>query len=319
MADELQSKVPRALKGMALADYLATRFRYHTRAEWVAEIAGGHIFVNGLSGEEKQRLQAGDRVAYRTLLHEPSVPRDIHIVYQDDSVLVAEKPALLPSHADGNFISNTFVCILRQQLKLAGFEGQLYLVHRLDREASGLMVVGKAKNVLPRLARQFDEGSVRKEYLAIVRGRVADDSFTVEGLIGRDAHSPLSIKRCLLPAGSTGAQESYTAFQVVERRQHSTLVKAMPRTGRTHQIRVHLASLGHPLCGDKLYGQSADAYLHWVASVKKDPNAAMAAAPDNPRLMLHACGLSFQHPLSGETMAFEAAMPVDMATFWHNT
>ena len=312
----LESNVPQAMHGMTLRDYLTRRFPYESRDSWSRLINTGKLLVNGQPARSHLRLRKGDRVSYVTILAEPEVPTTIPILYETDDFLVVDKPALLPCHADGNFIRNTLIWLLQERLRQSGFQGKLHLMHRLDREASGVMLVCKDSRAIPAFARQFEQGEVRKEYLALVRGRIEQDRFAVTKAIGRDTQSAITIKRAAFPSSTPATQEAHTEFQVVDRANDVTLVQAMPHTGRTHQIRVHLASQGYPLLGDHLYGTSDAEYLAWLKLIKQDRQAASRVTLAEPRLMLHACRLSLRHHLTGAMIEFQAALPGDMAAVW---
>lgn len=208
----LQSKVPLKMDGQELLDYLAIRFGYKPRAEWNSQILGGKVTVNGQAAKSGLVLRRGDRVAYEVILKEPPVDTDIRILHDEATFLVAHKPGQLPSHADGNFIKHTFIYILSERLKAAGWDGLVRLVHRLDRETSGLMVVAKEQAAHAHLMRQFAGGTVEKEYLAVARGRVPEDAFEVNGWFGRDPSSRISIRQGPVPAGTAYSKRSVTRF-----------------------------------------------------------------------------------------------------------
>jgi RluA family pseudouridine synthase len=296
---------------LSLIDFLCGRFKYHGREEWTALIASGKAAVNGKASSPDYVLKKNDMVSYTVVLREPPVDSSIEIIHEEDSFLVACKPGNLPSHADGNFIKNTFIYILREKMKTEGYNGPVKLVHRLDRETSGVMVVGKTDGAHRNLVRQFEEGSVDKEYLAIARGVIAGDSFEVSGAIAPDADSSVSIRKKVVPAGAPGSRLASTRFAVIERFAAATLVRCIPATGRTNQIRIHLAHAGHPLAGDKLYGRSDEQFLEFVRNARGgnfDPLPWM----DAPRHLLHAAKLSFNHPVTGARVTFECPVPDDM-------
>ena len=315
----LQTKITPAAAGQTLLDYVAGRFRYESRGHWEKMILEGWLTVNSQKAAIDQPLQAGDVLAYSVVLREPEVDKDIRVLHEESSFLVADKPGWLPSHADGNFIKNTFIHLIQEKLKQRGWGGKAQLVHRLDRETSGLMVVAKTKDAARNLTRQFEEGRVDKTYWAIVQGNIPEDHFEAAGSIGPDPNSQISVRRAVVPEETPGAQKALTRFEVVKRLAQSTLVLCHPQTGRTGQIRVHLASLGHPLVNDKLYGQSDESFLEFVRKSKaglleKDAKAG-AGAGTYPRHFLHAGRLTFAHPLFGKALTFESELPNDMKVF----
>ncbi len=311
----LQSKVPPLSKGKTLLEYLSSRFRYQTIENWSSLIGQGKVQVNGKQGIPGQLLRKGDLVSYRVILKEPSVDRHIGIVHEEDTFLVAVKPGQLPSHADGNYIKNTFIYLVTEMVRAQGWEGDVRLVHRLDRETSGLMVVAKDRESHLALTRQFEQGLVEKEYLAVVKGLVKEDRFQVEGAITRDTESAISIRHKVVPSGTPNSKPSLTLFEKVQGLQEATLLKCVPKTGRTNQIRVHLDSLGHPLVGDKLYGRTDEQFLEFVKAVKNGTDPSTPGPDGISRHLLHAGKLSFKHPGTGKLVSFTAEPPPDMGSY----
>ncbi len=310
----LSSRITSNNAGQSLVDFLCSRFKYHGRDRWTGIINEGSVTVNRAASKPGYILKKNDMVSYTVVLKEPPVDADIAILHEEESFLVADKPGNLPSHADGNFIKNTFIYILRQRMAAAGHAGPVKLVHRLDRETSGIMVVGKTDIAHRILVKQFEEGTVKKEYLAMVRGVVAEDTFEVSGAIGADEESSISIRKKVVPEGTPGSRSAFTRFDIIERYAGATLLRCTPFTGRTNQIRVHLDHAGHPLAGDKLYGRSDAQFLEFVRRARQgifDPLPWMEA----PRHLLHANWLFFDHPVTGERLSFECPMPDDMKIY----
>ena len=267
--------------------------------------------MNHAHASPDRTLVRNDIVSYTVVLREPPVDGAIRILYEEETFLVADKPGNLPSHADGNFIKNTFIFILREILADRDYRGPVKLVHRLDRETSGLMVVAKSDAGHRALVRQFEEGSVEKEYLAVARGVIAPPAFQVSGAIAPDPASSISIRKRVVSDGSPGGRPALTCFEVIERLASSTLVRCLPATGRTNQIRIHLAHAGHPLVGDKLYGRSDEQFLEFVRKARSGDFAPLPWM-ETPRHLLHSARLAFNHPVTGERMPFTSSMPEDM-------
>lgn len=303
------------MDGQTLLDYLAIRFGYKTRDEWDALIRGGKVSVNGAPAPGSGVVHQGNTVAYEVVLKEPPVDSDIRLLHEEPSFVVVMKPGQLPSHADGNFIRHTLIHLLTERLKAGGWDGLVRLVHRLDRETSGVMVVAKDKAAHANLMRQFAAGTVGKEYLAVVRGRVARDAFEVSGSFGRDAASRISIRQGPVPAGTSYSKHSVTRFERVRDLADATLLRCLPRTGRTNQIRVHLNSIGHPVVGDKLYGKTDEEFLDFIRHVKAGGDPAYAGHAEVPRHLLHAAVLSFDHPVTGDRVTFTADLPPDFQAY----
>lgn len=310
----LSSRIGYPHAGRTLIDFLCGRFRYHCREEWEHAVREGSVRVNGEMTTPCRVLKKGDVVSYQTILREPPVDGAIRVIHEEESFLIADKPGNLPSHADGNFITHTFIFIIKRMMAHAGYRGPLKLAHRLDRETSGLMLVAKNLDAHRRLMRQFSEGVVEKEYLAIARGLITQDEFRVHGGMIRDPASRISVRRIVVPEGTPGSKPAATRFRVIERLNGFTLLCCVPETGRTNQIRAHLAHAGYPLAGDKLYGRSDEEFLAFVGRVRAGD---FSPPPwlEAPRHLLHASRLSFHHPVTGERVAFKSPLPEDMRSF----
>lgn len=208
------------------------------------------------------------------------------IVHRDESVIVVEKPAGLVVHPAPGYRGRTLVDVLRGETA-GGDPDRPGIVHRLDRDTSGLMVVAASEEAHRELSRQVREREVERRYLALVEGRVGSRSGTIDAPIGRDHRA-----RERMTVGGRRPREARTHFEVVELLPEDTLVEARLETGRTHQIRAHFAAIGHPVCGDPRYGHPGRHGLE--------------------RQFLHACRLGFRHPRSGEPMAFSSELPDDL-------
>ena len=319
MPDEtvLKSKVPHQQAGKTLSDYLSNRFRYQSQETWDKLIIDGKVTVNKKHALPQQLLQKGDLVSYSVILKEPPVEKNIQVLHEEETFFVAFKPGQLPSHADGNFIKNTFIYLITEMLRDNGWKGDVRLVHRLDRETSGLMVVAKTQEAHLNLTRQFEAGSVEKEYLAVARGRISENKFEVNGAIGRDGASQISVRQKVVPEGTPFSKPSLTYFERIQDLKDGTLLRCVPKTGRTNQIRVHLDSLGHPLVGDKLYGRTDEEFLAFIAHVKAGGDPAFPNQMVVPRHLLHASKLTFDHPVTNKRVSFDAPLPPDFQNFIH--
>jgi len=300
----LHSKLPAAANGQILVDYLASRFRYLAKDAWSEEIRAGRILVNGQPALPHQRLRQGNGLTYLKPGAEPQVDRNFRILLQTAAYAIVDKPAHLPMHADGPFVQHTLVHLLR-----TGPLPEASLVHRLDRETSGVCVVALTKPARQALEAQFAGGTVTKHYLAIVCGEVAGD-FDAAEAIGTATASCIALRRSAAPT-AVAAKPARTTFKVLARGQGRSLLLCRPYTGRTHQIRVHLEHHGHPLCGDKLYGCSDDEYLRFVQRVKAGGDARHANPGTPSRHLLHALRIEFCDPLTGQRVRHEAPLPAD--------
>jgi len=308
----LMSRVPPSADGCGLAEWLAARFRYHDLATWRAEIAAGRVLRNGAATHADERLASGDQIAYRPAPAPPRAGPPVAIVHDDPDFVVVDKPAHLVAHADGAFVQNTFVHELARR---CGDGTKLTLVHRLDRETSGLLLLAKNAATNTALQAQFAAGTVHKRYLAVVHGVVRDDHITIDAPIGPAVHSTIAARRAVVDADSKQARAARTDLEVLERFPTHTLLRLTPRTGRTHQLRVHLEHAGHPLVGDKLYGRNDAEYLEYIQHVKAGGDPAWGDRLGAGRQLLHAAALHFAHPRTSNPLELTAPVPADLSRF----
>ncbi|MGQ9572758.1 MAG: RluA family pseudouridine synthase [Dehalococcoidia bacterium] len=256
-------------------------------------IADGLVAVNGAPSKPSHRLRRGDSVVVLlpppevTALKAEAIP--LRIVYQDEDVIVVDKPAGLTVHPAAGHPRGTLVnALLTVCPELANIKGTLRpgIVHRLDKDTSGLLVVAKNEAAQASLARQIKQREVHKLYLALVRGRVEPPEGVIDAPIGRH---PRRRQRMAVVEGGRAAQTRYRLREFLD---DYSLVEVEPLTGRTHQIRVHFASIGHPLVGDRVYGK---------------------ASPLVGRQFLHAWRLGFRLPASGRYQEFKSPLPEDLA------
>ncbi|MCF7853271.1 MAG: RluA family pseudouridine synthase [Candidatus Pacebacteria bacterium] len=295
-------------QGTRVIDLLTRRFTYHSRQEWLQLIREDCVKVNGEAADSTQALVAGDRLAYlpRTIAEPPVIER-YDILYEDESLLVIDKPGNLPCHPAGRFFEHTLWALLRRD---QGKE-TIRFVHRLDRETSGLVLVAQSAAAARNLGAQFEKGEVEKIYWVLVEGTFPNE-LCIEGNLIRDPGSAVRKKRTVAPhKPGREAAESYawTDFRRLESLGPLSLVEAKPRTGRFHQIRASLCAQGFPVVGDKLYGVDESMFIRFIeGSLSADDRTRLRM----PRQALHARELRFRHPRTGETMHFEAPMPEDM-------
>lgn len=266
-----------------------------TRAAAQRLIKGGEVTVNGRAAKPGYRVQAGETVSVRIPPQPPTLvlpeAMSLDIVYEDEALLVVNKPAGLvvhpaPGHAGGTLV-NGLLAYCPQIAEVGGPE-RAGIVHRLDKDTSGLIVVAKDEATHAALQRQFKRRGVSKTYLALVEGQVQPPEGIIEAPIGRDR-----VRRKRMMVTPSGRQ-ARTTYRVLEYFADHTLLEVQPVTGRTHQIRVHLAWLGYPVVGDDVYGYRRQRLLQG-------------------RHFLHAARLRFTHPLTGEEMALEAPLPPELA------
>lgn len=303
---EVPFRVLKEHGGMRLDAYLAARLHKYSRARVQQMIDEGLVSLRGRGAKAAARVAHGETVTIRyPRTAEPPVPHEtMPILYQDDSLVVIDKPGGTLSHPTDKILHNAVTTILTRQLGR-----KLHLAHRLDRETSGALVLALDPEAARSLYEQFVARGVRKEYLAVVRGEVAWRRTVVDAPIGPEG-GEIKVRQ---KAGS-GAP-AVTAFERLSSDGGLSLVRAMPRTGRLHQIRVHLAHLGHPVVGDKLYAEDGAAYMKAVRrELAREDLDALGA----DRQLLHAWRLSFDHPRTGKRLSIEAPVPADFPR-WHAT
>ncbi len=278
--------------GERLDRFLAAQSPTLSRARIQDLIASGHVTRNGSGSKASARLRVGDTIA---LVEPPAVSVEtkaediaLTILFEDPDLIVVSKPAGLVVHPGaGNWDGTLVNALLHHCHDLSGIGGERRpgIVHRLDKDTSGCLVVAKNDFTHERLAAQFAGREVTKIYLALAGGKFQSNSGVIEAAIARH---PVQRKKMTVVPGDRG-RASKTSWRVLCEVAGATLVECTLHTGRTHQIRVHLKHLGHPILGDEVYGRRAG----------------------YPRQMLHAWKLGFTHPRSGERLSFESPIPSD--------
>jgi 23S rRNA pseudouridine1911/1915/1917 synthase len=338
--------------GKRLDQFLVTRLQTVSRARVQELISEGKVLVNGVAAKASLKLRGGERIsvlgeAQRAPLRAIAEEIPLDIVYEDDDLAVINKPAGMMVHAGAGATDDvrnrgTLVnALLHHFGSLSGVGGEIRpgIVHRLDKETSGLIVVAKNDEAHRRLAAQFAQREVKKIYTALVHGWVKKDNGTVAASISRDR-----VRRTRMTTRAAGGREAISHYRVARRLDTEfgkfTLVEVKIDTGRTHQIRVHMASLGHPVVGDTVYGAPGELrYIPPFARNAKDvapsPRLAKATRPFDKlragcgapsstdgapaislaRNFLHAAELTLRHPRTGEKIALKSALPGELREF----
>ena len=280
--------------GERLDKYLAQELSDLSRVQVQRLIAAGKVRVNGAAVRSSFHLKTGDQIVIHVPPPQPAEIRPeaipLSIIYEDADLLVIDKPAGMVVHPAHGHRSGTLVNALLArypQLAEVGGAERAGIVHRLDKDTSGLILVAKHGAAQKELQRQFKHHAVEKVYLALVEGRVEPTQGVIDVPIGRDKRQRKQM--AVLRSG----RQACTEYRVVERFDDHTLVEARPQTGRTHQIRVHFAFIGHPLVGDRVYG-----YRRQRLRIE--------------RQFLHAQTLSFRLPSAGEVVEFHSPLPDDL-------
>ena len=299
--------VPPDAAGQRLDRMVAAVPGVGTRSQAKQLIDAGCVRVDEVSRKASHAVRPGERVEITARAPEPStiepeaVP--LAVLYEDAELLAIDKPAGMVVHPAPGARRGTVVHALAHHLgalPAAGEAERPGIVHRLDRDTSGVLLVARTAAALEGLARQFRERSVEKCYLALVYGRVPRASGIIDRPIGRHPH-----ERKRMSVRSRRPRAAVTQFEILDRLPGTTLLRLRPRTGRTHQLRVHLAALGHPIVGDRVYGTR-------TRGRGGAPSAMATVLREFPRQALHAEEIRFRHPASGKPLAVRAPLPPDL-------
>ena len=299
--------MPAQCAGKRLDQALAQLMPQHSRSRLKSWIDAGRVTVAGAPAAPKQKLAGGERITVAPLADPRVVPfvaqaLPLLIVHEDDTLLVIDKPAGMVVHpGNGNWDGTLANALLHHAPQLAGV-ARAGIVHRLDKDTTGLLVVAKTDTAQTDLVRQLQARSVRREYLALAAGDIVRGG-RIDAPIGRHP-----VKRTSMAIVAAG-KHAVTHYEVRERFGDSTLILCRLETGRTHQIRVHLASIGHPLIGDRGYGRGPRAAPGGGRLVHGQAND----VPVFPRQALHAHRLGLVHPVTRQSMTWESPLPDDFS------
>jgi 23S rRNA pseudouridine1911/1915/1917 synthase len=286
-------RVPDEAAGARLDRFLATLPELGSRAVAERLLTGGGVLVDGRARPKSHKLEGGEELEFEP----PAAPvttlepqaMDLNVPYEDEHLLIVDKPAGLvvhpaPGHAQGTLVHG----LLAYDVEGGEEPERPGIVHRLDRDTSGLLVVARSPEAHRRLQEMVQAREMTREYLALVVGRPRSRRGTVEAAIGRDRHDPLRHS-----LDTDAPRDAVTHFEVQELLRRHALLRVSLETGRTHQIRVHLAAIDLPVAGDPVYGRPAELGLE--------------------RQFLHAERLAFEHPLTGEAVDVRSPLPADLA------
>lgn len=274
---------------MTVLDYLCQHFTHSGREVWQQRLEAGEVELDGVTAHGQEILRAGGQIIWhRPPWPEPDVPLHFEVLYQDADLLAVAKPSGLPTMPGGGFLKHTLLEQVRGQWPTAN------PLHRLGRGTSGLVLFSLSAAAGSALLRDWREHRIEKVYLALAAGVAAQDAYDIRTPIGPTTHPKLGEIFAASPTGKA----AHSIAQVLQRRADSTLFQVEIRTGRPHQIRIHLASIGHPLVGDPLYGPGG--------------HAKAAALPGDLGYWLHAHTLTLTHPATGERLRLVAPAPASL-------
>jgi 23S rRNA pseudouridine1911/1915/1917 synthase len=285
--------------------FLNERFPTKSRTQIKRMIEAGQILVEGRATKASYRIRGNEQVQVMSQQDRHSAayaePIPLSITYEDTDLAVVDKPAGMVVHSGAGNPSGTLVNALLHHFKFlsqVGGADRPGIVHRLDKQTSGLIVIAKNDFCHQKLAQQFESREISKQYIALVHGRLGRDSGEITSAIGRDR-----VHRVKMTTRAARSREALTHYQVLERFPNFTLLQLRIKTGRTHQIRVHLSSIKHPVVGDTLYGAPS--------RIAIQKNEAVATLPRN---FLHASQLEFSHPRTQERLIFTSTLPQELAS-----
>ena len=301
---------------LSVDKYISTHIESTSRHRVQLAIKEGYVLVNGKTAKANTVIRPGDLVQFVMPYRRRGVevlPEDIplDIAYEDDDLLVVNKPAGMVVHPGHGHFSGTLINALSFHLGItqgpdAEDERMGILVHRIDKDTSGLLLVAKNDEAQMKLARQFYVHSIERKYVAVVWGNMDGDEGTIEGTIGRDPNDRL---RYRVYDDPEKGKHAVTHWKVLERFGFMTVIECRLETGRTHQIRVHMSSIGHPLFNDQRYGgaeiRNGTVYAKYRQFIENCFKIC-------PRQALHAKTLGFAHPSTGKWMSFDSGIPDDM-------
>ena len=278
--------------GQTVLDYLASTRTHSTASEWAGRLERGEVEVGGACADATVRLRPGQTVVWhRPPWDEPEVPSTFEILHEDEALIAVAKPSGLPTMPAGGFLQHTLMNLLREQYPEAS------PLHRLGRCTSGIVLFARTQSAAASLSKAWREHEVKKTYRALATGVTHTDIFVIDAAIGPVAHPLLGE----VEAASESGKPSHSVAIVLERRVTETVFSVEIKTGRSHQVRVHLAYAGHPLVGDPLYAEGG--------TIRHHPGL-----PGDGGYLLHAEKLAFAHPMTGTNTTIISRPPHTLLT-----
>jgi 23S rRNA pseudouridine1911/1915/1917 synthase len=275
-------------QGQTLLAHLAGLYRHSTAAEWQQKLNRGEVTLDGVRATGDEAVVCGQKLVWnRPPWVEPDAPRRLEVLFEDGHLLAANKPSGLPTLPGSGFLENTLLRLVQEHAPDAN------PVHRLGRGTSGIVLFAKTRQAAARLFADWNTPAMEKIYRALAQGIAREDVYTIVAPIGLVPHPRLGA----VWAASASGKASKSVAKVIGRAAGATTFEVCLHSGRPHQIRIHLASIGHPLVGDPLYGAGGQ------------PLGELPGLPGDGGYLLHARSLKFRHPITGEQIGLEAALP----------
>ena len=303
----VRKKVSEETAGDTLINFLSGRFTYWSRDKWLQSIADGRSQLNGENSSPDTMLQVDDILSLNVEdVPEPDVDKNYEILYEDEFMLVVNKPGNLPMHPAGTFFKNTLWHFLASKY------GHIHLLNRLDRETSGIVLIALDKKSAGTLGKQFEARSIRKEYDVLIEGEVPWETLDACGFMGPAEDTNIRKKYGFTVDDdyqSHGKNSARTEFELLQKHNGFSHLHCKLHTGRTHQIRATLCSLGFPVVGDKIYGLDENFFLRFIEGALTEEDKSLMRIE---RQALHCSLMSFRHPDSKEDLVFTCELPKEL-------
>ena len=307
-----QTRIPDKWAPMRLDQFLSKRFKYFSRGQWQKLIREDRVIVNGQPSRASHVLQVGAQITYfPTLQDEPEISRDFEVIYEDDYLLVVNKPAPCPTTQTGPYLNNTLESLVGEYLKGSGGK-DFWVLHRLDMETTGAVMIAKQETARQALYLMLEAQKIQKTYLCITKGAAPLINHFCELPVGCSGVRRIRIKGEVL--FSDPGKSAMTYFTTLQTQHPYHVVVCRLYTGRTNQIRIHLETTGQWIVGDKLYNPDEQiAYRHLDRTLTQEDMHTL----EHSRMLIHAYTLRFQHPITQQSLLIKAPLKPDMQSFMH--